>query len=299
MTAGPGATPAAWPLPPRLAAVAAMLPRGEPVADIGTDHARLPVWLVVAGVAPRCVATDLREGPARLARAEVAAAGVADRVDVRVGPGLAPLRPGEVAAIAIAGMGGGKIAEILAGPPEPRGLGVSRLALQPHTDPGAVRRRLREHGWSIVAEDLVEDDGRLYVVIGAADVSAAGAAMLPETALSAPRTGDAATVVAAATAAGMPPELTELLWDAGPLLWRTRHPLLPAYAAQAADKLRRAAAGARAGRGGASAARADALLARAGQWDDLLRWPPPPHRRMEFGRRRSNSGRSGCGGVEE
>lgn len=260
---GPGVRP----LSPRLAAVAEMLPRGAPVADVGTDHARLPVWLVLSGRSPRCVATDLRDGPARLARAEVAAAGVQDRVDVRVGPGLQPLRPGEVPAVAVAGMGGATIVAILQGPPGPRELGIGALVLQPNTGAGLVRRWLRGQGWSIVAEDLVEDGGRLYPVIGAADPAADGA----------PPAGaggriDAAAVVAAARSRGMPPDLAELVWDAGPLLWRARHPLLPAFAAQEADKLRRAARGAGAGRDAAQHDRAAALLRKARLWEELLAW---------------------------
>ncbi|OTA40317.1 MAG: hypothetical protein A6D92_19525, partial [Symbiobacterium thermophilum] len=150
------------PLPPRLAAVARHVPPGRPFADIGTDHAYLPVHLVQSGRVPRAVAGDVRPGPLQAARATVAAAGLTDRIDVRLGSGLTVLAPGEAACVAICGMGGPLIARILAEGPL---TGVERLVLQPMGGEAQLRRWLAESGWRLVAEEIVADGGRLYPVL--------------------------------------------------------------------------------------------------------------------------------------
>lgn len=150
----------------RLAAIAAFIPPGSVVADIGTDHARLPVYLVRKGICPRVLATDLHEKPYQSACRAVAAHALGDRIEVRRGDGLQPLLPGEVDLVVVAGMGGNTIRQILA-----TGAGVlaavKRLVLQPMTDAGDLRRWLVENGWRLVDEKLVEEDGRLYVIMAA------------------------------------------------------------------------------------------------------------------------------------
>ncbi|MEW8979443.1 MAG: class I SAM-dependent methyltransferase [Symbiobacterium sp.] len=149
-------------LPPRLAAVARHVPAGQTFADIGTDHAYLPTFLVGQGRVQRAIATDIRPGPVAAARATVAAAGLADRIEVRLGPGLTVLAPGEAACVAICGMGGPLIARILDDGPLD---GVARLVLQPMGGEAQLRRWLAEHGWHLVAEEIVADGGRLYPVL--------------------------------------------------------------------------------------------------------------------------------------
>lgn len=103
---------------------------GSVLADIGTDHAHLPVYLVERGVCPRAIASDLRPGPAEAARKSIRAAGLTDMVEVRIGDGLTPVAAGEVDDIAVAGMGGETIAGILEACPwirDPR----YRLVLRP------------------------------------------------------------------------------------------------------------------------------------------------------------------------
>lgn len=154
-------------LSPRLAAVAAFVLPGAPVADVGTDHAYLPAHLVAAGVVPGAVACDRMPGPLQAAQRTVAEAGVAGRVDLRLGDGLAVLAPGEVATVVLAGMGGCLMCSILAARPEVLAR-VQRLALQPNAGEDALRRWLAAHGWRIAAEQLVTDAGREYVVMAAA-----------------------------------------------------------------------------------------------------------------------------------
>ena len=150
----------------RLAMVAACIRPGSRLADIGTDHAYLPVWLVEAGICPSAIASDLRPGPLESARRTVEAAGLSDRISLRLGDGLSTVRPGEAEDIAIAGMGGETIAAILAAAPLVQDKAV-RLVLQPMSRAEELRRFLLENGFSLLAERLVTDGTHLYPVMTA------------------------------------------------------------------------------------------------------------------------------------
>jgi len=153
-------------LSPRLAAIAGFIPPGSRVADIGTDHALLPLGLVISGKSPAVIATDLNEKPFRTACRNVLEAGAGSRVEVRKGDGLEVIRPGEVDVIVMAGIGAGTIMGILDRSPGVLA-GVSRLVLQPMSDPGHLRWWLWKNGWRLVDEELVKEDGKFYVVMAA------------------------------------------------------------------------------------------------------------------------------------
>lgn len=151
-------------LPPRLQAVAAFIPRGAVVADIGTDHALLPLYLVQEGIARRVIATEAYSGPWQRAVENIAKAGLAEKIELRQGDGLAPLAPGEAEVAVLAGMGGSTICEILAARPQVAASFV-RLVLQPMAAAGKLRCWLVRRGWRIAAEDLVAEGRRLYQVV--------------------------------------------------------------------------------------------------------------------------------------
>lgn len=148
----------------RLSAVAKRIRQGARVADIGTDHALLPVWLLQNGQCPSAVASDIGEGPAAAARRTVSGAGLEAAISVRVGDGLAPVQPDEVDDIVIAGMGGETIADILAAAPWVADARY-RLVLQPMSKPERLRTFLAENGFSTVEEDVVAEGERLYTVM--------------------------------------------------------------------------------------------------------------------------------------
>ena len=148
----------------RLQAVAALVPKGSRFADIGTDHAYLPVWLVEQGLIPGAVAGDIATGPCQAARATVAMYGAADKIAVRQGSGLAVLSPGEADCIAICGMGGSTIISILEADMAVA-KAAQRLLLQPMAGAAALRRWLVQHGWRLVDEDLVDDPPHFYEII--------------------------------------------------------------------------------------------------------------------------------------
>lgn len=143
-----------------------MIPRGAVIADVGTDHALLPAWLVARGLAPRAIASDRAPGPLRAARRSLDALGVGARVELRCGEGLAVLAEGEAEVIVIAGMGGRKIAAIV---DARRSLAAAhrRLVVQPLAHADEVRRWLCGAGWALVDEALCEERGEVRVVIAA------------------------------------------------------------------------------------------------------------------------------------
>ncbi len=151
----------------RLACVAARVRPGSRVADIGTDHAHLPVWLVGQGVCPGGIASDLRAGPAEAARRTVERAGLADSIAVRVGDGLSPVSPEEADDMVIAGMGGETIAAILAAAPWLKDAAY-RLVLQPMTHPELLREYLLTNGFSIEGEWIAAEGKRRYLILQAA-----------------------------------------------------------------------------------------------------------------------------------
>ena len=152
---------------PRLLCAASMVRAGGTLADIGTDHAHLPVWLIQNGVCEKAVAADIGEGPAASARRTVQEAGLADRIDVRVGDGLSVLSPEEASDIVIAGMGGETIAEILSAAPWLKDGKDRRLVLQPMTKTVELRRWLYQNGFIIEQERLIRDGRHLYCVMAA------------------------------------------------------------------------------------------------------------------------------------
>ena len=153
-------------LTPRLQLLADQVPPGARLADVGTDHAYLPVWLRLHGRVVSAIACDLREGPLARAR-ETGRAYGADGIDFRLGDGLSVVSPEEADTIVIAGMGGENIAAILEQASWTAD-GVHRLLLQPMTRAEALRRFLMDYGYAIRRETLVRDRGTLYPVMEAA-----------------------------------------------------------------------------------------------------------------------------------
>ncbi|MCL2336031.1 MAG: class I SAM-dependent methyltransferase, partial [Firmicutes bacterium] len=148
----------------RLACVARYVPAGSVVADIGADHAYLLVYLLENKIADRALAGEVSGGPYRIALGSVRAAGLEDRIAVRLGNGLQILKPGEADVAVLAGMGGRTICGILN---IGRAVldGLERLILQPMRDVPMVRRWLAANHWRIIDEEMVFEEQHYYVVI--------------------------------------------------------------------------------------------------------------------------------------
>ncbi len=151
---------------PRLRAAAGFVRQGAVFADIGTDHAYLPLFLLEEGRIARAVCTDINEGPLASARAHAAMTHYIDNMTFRLADGAACLADEGVTDVAICGMGGELIADILSRAPFLETEGI-RLILQPMTRHSAVRRYLAAHGFRVVGEAFPRSEGKRYVVLAA------------------------------------------------------------------------------------------------------------------------------------
>ncbi|MCD9024473.1 tRNA (adenine(22)-N(1))-methyltransferase [Cohnella silvisoli] len=150
----------------RLSALAEWVPQGARFADIGTDHALLPVFLAGSGKINYAVAGDVHDGPVEAAKRQVAEARLESVVAVRLGDGMSVLTPGEVDTVTIAGMGGSLMARILDQAGESLN-GVNTLVLSPHVAEEMVRRWLAAHNYVLDQEMLLEEDGVIYTLMRA------------------------------------------------------------------------------------------------------------------------------------
>lgn len=148
----------------RLAEIAKLVPQGEIVVDIGTDHAYLPLFLVEEGVCPKAIAVDINEKPYQIAKKAVSQKNLNQKIDVRLGNGLEPLLPGEAKSIIIAGMGGNTIISILE-EAEDVLKEASCLIIQSMAYIDTLRLWLFSHNWYFEKEILVKDSGKLYIII--------------------------------------------------------------------------------------------------------------------------------------
>lgn len=138
-----------------------MVTRRYRLADIGTDHGFVPIWLVKSGIIPSAIAMDINRGPLERAQEHIAQAGLDRFIQTRLSDGLAGLGEGEADSILIAGMGGALTVRILEKDP-PSDLGAAELILQPQSEIGKVREYLCTSGWKIDAEDMVLEEGKYY-----------------------------------------------------------------------------------------------------------------------------------------
>jgi len=150
----------------RLKKLIALAGTGETAADIGTDHGMVPVELARRGAFARVIASDVRKGPLEAASAHVREAGLADRISLRLGDGLAVLSPGEADVILISGMGGALMRRILKDG-EAAAKAARRLVLSPQSEIPAFRSFLQKNGYRITAEAMVPEEGKFYVLLSA------------------------------------------------------------------------------------------------------------------------------------
>lgn len=196
----------------RLHTIAQMVTPGNRLADIGTDHGFLPLYLLEQGRIPSALAMDVNVGPLERAKEHIETSNCQPYIETRLSDGLEKLIPGEVDTVVIAGMGGGLMVRILTA--ELCKLeGLKELILQPQSEVQEVRKCLADIGFSIADEDMLVEDEKYYVVIKAT-----------------PSTGCDDTPsysCGQGTVDGIAVEVLEALY--GPVLLAKKHPVLKAW----------------------------------------------------------------------
>ena len=140
----------------RLQLLADQIENGETMADIGTDHGFLPLYLWQQGISPAVIMCDISEPSLAKAKAAAGALQFGRELDFRAGDGLNVLAPGEVDVIVIAGMGGLLIRDILSDDLE-KTRSFSKFILQPRNNSGQLRYWLAANGFEIRSNHLVRE----------------------------------------------------------------------------------------------------------------------------------------------
>lgn len=157
-------------LSPRLKKIAELVPPNCCTADIGTDHAYIPIALVSKGIAPRAIASDIKKGPLERASANIFNHGLKKKIETRLGAGLTTLSKDDKAeVIIIAGMGGILISDILEASQDIV-KSAKFLILQPMTAVTELRKYLSENQYGITAEYLEAEEEKIYNIITAKPV---------------------------------------------------------------------------------------------------------------------------------
>jgi len=144
--------------------VADMIQAGQTVADIGADHAQLAIYLAEHNIAPSIIIGELSDGPYTRACRAVKGSTAGHRIEVRQGNGLQILSKGEVNCVVLAGMGGDTIIDILAYDWD-KAASFQSYVFQPMSKAEVLRQRLASRGWIIEDERLVEEHGRIYLIV--------------------------------------------------------------------------------------------------------------------------------------
>lgn len=152
------------PISKRLLCCASMVQPGSRVADIGTDHGYLGIYLLQTGAARHVIACDLRKDPLENARRNAKLFGVDGEMELRLSDGLEKILPDEVDTVVMAGMGGDLIQKILSQCPWRKREGL-QFILQPQSAGNVLRRWLCEDGFEIRREEPVQDGHFLYTVM--------------------------------------------------------------------------------------------------------------------------------------
>lgn len=149
----------------RLQTIADFVKKGAVVADIGTDHAHIPIYLIKNNIISKAYACDINAGPLEKAKENINYYGVKN-IELRLSNGLEKLKTDEADTFIIAGMGGELITDILE-----RGRiffdAERKFILSPHTKTDEVRKYLLSNGFEITKEDMCIDEGKFYTVMEA------------------------------------------------------------------------------------------------------------------------------------
>ncbi len=151
----------------RLRTVASFVSEGNSIADIGTDHAYVPIFLAKEGKITKALAMDIKKGPLERAKTHIQKQGLSDMIEVRLSDGLSAFQKGEAETIIISGMGGALIQKILEEGKEVL-CEAKEFILSPQSEIQDFRHFLQNSGYEIRKETMLKEDGKYYTVIKAA-----------------------------------------------------------------------------------------------------------------------------------
>ena len=151
-------------LKPRLRAVANMIPDCECFADIGTDHAYIPIAMLKEKTAKIAIASDIGIGPLKHAQENIKKENLENKIFIRIGAGLASIKMNEINGAVIAGMGGKMIRKILENDKE-KAEATEWFVLQPMKNAPELRRWLVNNGYIICEESLAKEDWHIYEIL--------------------------------------------------------------------------------------------------------------------------------------
>ncbi len=150
----------------RLRAIADMVTTGNRVCDVGCDHGFIPIWLAEQKISPKVLAMDVRSGPLGAAKEHIAERGLDSCIETRLSNGLHNYNVGEADTLICAGMGGGLMMRILSEEPD-KAASFQEMILQPQSEIEQFRAGLREMGYRIIDEIMIEEEGKFYPMMRA------------------------------------------------------------------------------------------------------------------------------------
>lgn len=145
----------------RLQAVADLVSEGQVVADVGTDHGYIPIYLLETKKCKKAIAMDINKGPILRAKEHIAEHGLEQNIEVKLSDGVKALSVGECDCVVVAGMGGALAVKIM---DEGREVfkSLHEFVLQPQSELAKVRQYLWENEYCVIAENMVLEDGKFY-----------------------------------------------------------------------------------------------------------------------------------------
>lgn len=150
----------------RLKLIADKVPKCNVLADIGTDHAYIPIYMVQNGVCQKAIASDVKIGPVKMASNNISLYKLSEKIETRLGNGLDTIEINEADSIIIAGMGGTLLTELLEAN-KPKTVNADTLVLQPMNDLHVVRKWLYDNAFEIYDEEMVAEGPKMYFVLSA------------------------------------------------------------------------------------------------------------------------------------
>lgn len=150
----------------RLKMVADFVEKTSAVADIGTDHAYIPIYIIKSNITSKVIAMDINKGPLKRAEENIKANNLKNKIETRLSNGLEQLSIGEVHSIIISGMGGMLIKSILLNKKDIVKT-LNQIIVQPQSDLFEVRKTLHSLGFYIKDEKMIKEENKYYVAIDA------------------------------------------------------------------------------------------------------------------------------------